>query len=283
MSAPHAALNSATVAELRTTTLIGLRLAALTLLAAVTAVGLVTSSAQPAIRAPAAARPNVVFILTDDLSWNLVRFMPHVRQMQRDGMTFTNYFVTDSLCCPSRASIFTGRYPHNHGVLTNTSPSGGFAAFHRGAESHTFGPALQARGYRTALMGKYLNGYQAQEGYVAPGWTDWQATGAGYRGFNYSLSANGRVGHFGRARRAYLTDVLRRRGKAFISSASVSSSPFLLEIATIAPHRPSVPAPRDSHDFRGLQVPRDPAFDVRPLQPPAWLRGRPPLAQDQID
>src|SRR3954465_3594182 len=143
MSAPHAALNSATVAELRTTTLIGLRLAALTILAAVTAVGLVPSSAQPAIRAPAAARPNVVFILTDDLSWNLVRFMPHVRQMQRDGMTFTNYFVTDSLCCPSRASIFTGRYPHNHSVITNTAPIGGFSAFRRsGGESRTFATEL---------------------------------------------------------------------------------------------------------------------------------------------
>ena len=60
-------------------------------------------------QAKSAKKPNVVFILTDDLSWNLVRFMPHVRQMQRDGLTFDNYFVTDSLCCPSRASIFAGR------------------------------------------------------------------------------------------------------------------------------------------------------------------------------
>src|SRR5436190_23396301 len=55
-------------------------------------------------------RPNIVFVLTDDLSWNLVRFMPEVRRMRRDGATFTNYFVTSSLCCSSRASIFTGRY-----------------------------------------------------------------------------------------------------------------------------------------------------------------------------
>src|SRR5204862_3299253 len=104
-------------------------------------------------------RPNVVFILTDDLSWDLVQYMPRVQQMQRDGMTFTNYFVTDSLCCPSRASIFTGRFPHNHGVLTNTPPSGGFAAFRSGAQRQTFATALHAAGYRTAMMGKYLNGY----------------------------------------------------------------------------------------------------------------------------
>src|SRR6187551_3161054 len=165
------------------------RLAAVTLLALSIAAASVAPDARTAQHRPS-PRPNVVFILTDDLSSDLIQYMPNVQQMQREGMTFSNYFVTDSLCCPSRASIFTGRYPHNHGVLTNTPPSGGFAAFRRGAESHTFATALEASGYRTALMGKYLNGYQAEQGYVAPGWTVWQATGAGYRGFNYSLSAN---------------------------------------------------------------------------------------------
>ena len=265
------------------TSLVDLRLSALILLGLVVAVGSAVPPARPAAHPPDRPRPNVVFILTDDLSWNLVPFMPHVRQMQRDGMTFTNYFVTDSLCCPSRASIFSGRYPHNHGVLTNTPPTGGFAAFRRGAESQTFATQLQAGGYSTAMMGKYLNGYEAEDGYVAPGWSDWQATGSGYRGFNYALSANGRVAHFGRSRRAYLTDVLRRRGKAFISQAGRSGSPFLLEIATFAPHRPATPAPRDRHDFPGIQVPRDAAFDATPANPPSWLAGRPPLTQPQID
>jgi N-acetylglucosamine-6-sulfatase len=259
------------------------RLAALTLLAVVTAVASLAPSARPAAQPQQLERPNVVFILTDDLSWNLTRFMPHVRQMQRDGMTFTNYFVTDSLCCPSRASIFTGRYPHNHGVLTNTPPTGGFSAFRRGAESQTFATQLQAAGYRTSMIGKYLNGYELHPRYVAPGWSNWQVPGGGYKGFNYVLNANGRVARFGRARRAYLTDVLRRRGIDFISRAARADGPFLLEIATIAPHRPSVPAPRDRYDFPGLQVPRDAAFDVTPADPPSWLRGRLPLSQDQLD
>ena len=55
--------------------------------------------------------------------------MPHVLAMQRDGVTFANYFVTDSLCCPSRTSIFTGQFPHNSGVFTNSGPDGGFDAF----------------------------------------------------------------------------------------------------------------------------------------------------------
>jgi arylsulfatase A-like enzyme len=259
------------------------RLAALTLLVVVTAAASLASSARPAVQPQPAARANVVFILTDDLSWNLVRFMPHVRQMQRDGLTFTNYFVTDSLCCPSRASIFTGLYPHNHGVLTNTPPTGGFTAFRRGAESQTFATALQASGYRTSMMGKYLNGYELHPHYIAPGWTDWQVPGGGYKGFNYVLNANGRVAHFGRARRVYLTDLLRRRGVDFINHAAVAGAPFLVEIATIAPHRPSVPAPRDRNDFPGLQVPRDAAFDVPPANPPSWLGTRPALTQEQID
>jgi N-acetylglucosamine-6-sulfatase len=258
-----------------------LRLAALTLLVVTIAAGSVAPDARPAQHS-VSERSNIVFILTDDLSWNLVPFMPNVQRMQRDGMTFSNYFVTDSLCCPSRASIFTGRYPHNHGVLTNTPPLGGFAAFRRGAEAETFATTLQGRGYRTSLMGKYLNGYEAQNGYIAPGWSNWMASGSGYRGFNYVLNANGRAAHFGRSRHAYLTDVLRRRGKAFVSRVGRSGHPFLLEIATFAPHRPATPAPRDRYDFPGLTVPRDAAFDAEPENPPAWLRGRPPLSPEQI-
>ena len=256
------------------------RLAAVTLLVLLAAAVSVATDAQTAPhRAP--TRPNVVLILTDDLSWNLVQYMPHVQQMQREGLTFSNYFVTDSLCCPSRASIFTGRYPHNTGVLTNTPPTGGFAAFRRGAESSTFATALHAGGYRTSMMGKYLNGYEPQDR-VPHGWSNWQVAGGGYRGFNYSLSSNGRVAHFGRARRAYMTDVLRRRGKAFISRAARGNAPFLLEIATFAPHKPSTPAPRDRHDFPGLTAPRTAAFDRIPENPPNWLRDRAPLHPDEV-
>jgi N-acetylglucosamine-6-sulfatase len=257
------------------------RLAALTLLAVTIAAASVAPDAVPASHYKS-GRPNVVFILTDDLSWNLVQYMPHVQQMQREGMTFTNYFVTDSLCCPSRASIFSGRYPHNHGVLTNTPPTGGFSAFRRGAEAETFATSLQDAGYRTSMMGKYLNGYHPAGRYVAPGWSNWQVSGGGYAGFNYALSANGRIARFGRSRRAYLTDVLRRRSKAFVSRAGRSGKPFLIEVATFAPHRPATPAPRDRYSFPGLQVPRDAAFDAVPDNAPAWLRDRPPLSEEEI-
>src|SRR3954469_17420016 len=105
-------------------------------------------------------RPNILFVLTDDLSWDLLRFMPHVRQLQRDGMTFRQFMVSDSLCCSSRATILTGEFPHNTRVLGNTPPDGGYQAFRRhGARRRSVAIALQRAGYRTALLGKYLNGY----------------------------------------------------------------------------------------------------------------------------
>src|SRR4051794_11598470 len=110
----------------------------------------------------AAARPNFVFVLTDDLSSDLVPYMREVQALEREGTSFERYVVTDSLCCPSRASIFTGRYPHSTGVIRNQPPAGGFDVFHAAAEGSTFATSLQSAGYRTALMGKYLNGYMPQ-------------------------------------------------------------------------------------------------------------------------
>ena len=79
--------------------------------------------------ARAATRPNIVFVLTDDLAMNLLQYMPNVQKMQKAGTTFSRYFVTDSLCCPSRASILTGELPHNSAVFTNSPPDGGYEAF----------------------------------------------------------------------------------------------------------------------------------------------------------
>src|SRR5690349_1630794 len=131
-----------------------------------------------------ASRPNIVFVLADDLSTNLVPYMPHVQAMMREGATFNNYFVTDSLCCPSRASIFTGLYPHDTGVFKNSGPDGGFWTFDRHNDpSRTYALALERAGYHTALMGKYLNGYKpgvtfhGGRPYVPPGWNDWDVTG----------------------------------------------------------------------------------------------------------
>ncbi|MFD1049464.1 sulfatase-like hydrolase/transferase, partial [Kibdelosporangium lantanae] len=163
----------------------------------------------------AAGPPNIVFVLTDDLSWNLVQYLPQVQKLQTDGMTFNDYVVTDSLCCPSRSSILTGRFPHDTGVFTNGGNDGGFGYFHgHGEESATFATALQAKGYRTAMMGKYLNGYQpadklgGTQPYVPPGWSEWDVAGNGYPEFDYNLNENHKVVHYGSDPEDYLTEAL---------------------------------------------------------------------------
>jgi N-acetylglucosamine-6-sulfatase len=227
-----------------------------------------------------AMRPNIVFVLTDDLATNLVQYMPNVRKMQQDGVTFANYFVTDSLCCPSRSSIFTGRYPHNTGIYRNTGADGGYQAFvNRGHERVTFATALTAAGYHTAMLGKYLNGYQPQRNPAAPGWSEWDVAGNGYRGFGYDLNQNGKIVHYANRAQDYMTDVLAAAAVNFIKQQTPDTS-FMIEIATFAPHAPYTPAPRDADAFGGLHAPRTAAFNAAPdPAAPKWLTGHPPLSE----
>jgi len=280
------------------------RLAAIGLLVVLVLAGVVvvlTQSGHPRRRVstPAAAippHPDIVFVLTDDLSLDLLRYMPHVLAMESEGLSFENYFVSDSLCCPSRASIFTGDFPHDTGVFSNFGPGGGFNAFYkRGDERHVFPIALQRVGYVTALMGKYLNGYLESRGhaadgqvtsvpatYVPPGFSDWDVAGWGYPEFNYTLNQNGTLHHYGHRPSDYLTDVIARDGVSFINHTAQSGKPFFLELATFAPHSPYVPAPEDAHDYPGLRAPRPPNFDTLPTDAPRWLAGRRSLDQKQI-
>jgi arylsulfatase A-like enzyme len=238
-----------------------------------------------------ATQPNIVFVLTDDESMNLLHYMPNVLTMQQQGLTFNDYFVSDSLCCPSRASILSGNLPHDTGVYSNVGQHGGFNQFYtRGEEQHTFAVALKRAGYRTAMMGKYLNGYMGAGGkpsaapptYVPPGWTRWDVAGWGYPEFNYVLNENGALQSYGDQPSDYLTDVLADKAVDFIDDSTAAAKPFFLEVATFAPHSPYVPAPRNSDDFPGLDAPQGPNFDVLPSNAPHWLAGRQPLRSDQI-
>jgi arylsulfatase A-like enzyme len=257
-------------------------------LLALVALALTGSGANAQRNAQQKKKPNIVFVLTDDLAWNLVQYMPHVKQLQARGATFKSNFVTDSLCCPSRASTFTGRYPHDTGIFTNGGDDGGFAVFHsQGEEKATFATQLQTRGYQTAMMGKYLNGYKplglvdGKPRYIPPGWNEWDVAGNGYAEFNYYLNENGKLVHYGSRPRAYLTDVLARKGAAFIDRAAGKRKPFFLEIATFAPHGPYTPAPRNADDFPGLQAPRTPAFNEDVSDKPSWLSDHPLLTPTQ--
>jgi N-acetylglucosamine-6-sulfatase len=242
-----------------------------------------TAAPAPAKAAAKGQRPNIVFVLTDDLSWNLVGYMPNLKRMQREGTTFTDYYVTDSLCCPSRATMFTGNYPHNTGVFTNGGADGGYGAFNANGNQHkTFATAMQSAGYRTAMMGKYLNGYRPKKP-VPPGWNEWDVAGNGYPEFDYTLNENGRIVRYGQRPSDYLTDVLARKGTGFVHRAARDGKPFMMEIATFTPHGPYTPAPRDANKFPNLKAPRGPAFnEADTADKPAWLKDRPKLTPRQI-
>ncbi|HEY7215974.1 MAG TPA: sulfatase [Thermoanaerobaculia bacterium] len=215
----------------------------------------------------ASPHPNIILILTDDQNLDTLAFMPRTRDLlARQGMTFTQHVVPLSLCCPSRASILTGLYPHNHKVYTNFPPDGGFERFDElRHEEATLATALHAAGYRTALFGKYLNGYPGEEGgtYVPPGWDEWASPvhGSPYASYNYTLNENGKTVKYGNGAEAYMTDVLAGKAAAFVRGAAAGGQPFFLYLATYAPHKPSTPARRHAGLFADLQAPRTPAFD----------------------
>ncbi|MEU0785048.1 sulfatase [Streptomyces sp. NPDC006173] len=270
---------------------LGLAVAALTLGACTNLSGAPAQdggSARASSAGGAAAKPNIAFVLTDDLSTNLLPHMPQVKELQKDGTSFSQYFVTDSLCCPSRSSILTGEFPHNTGVFTNNGSDGGYGAFNRnGDEARCYAPALRKAGYRTGFMGKYLNGYLPADEhgtdspYVPPGWDEWDTAGNGYPEFGYNLNENGKVVPYGHGPDDYLTDVVARKATSFIDSAAADKKPFMLELATFAPHSPSTPAPRDADSFLGLEAPRTPAFDKPSAPTPEWQSGLKPLSAEE--
>ena len=228
-------------------------------------------------------KPNIIFILTDDYANNLVDFMPNLKAMQKEGVTFSHYYVSNSLCCPSRSSIFTGMLPHNTGVETNTRPNGGYEAYMKqGNAQESFCVALQNAGYKTAMMGKFLNGYLPLKHQQPPGWSDWFVSGAAYRNFDYDINSNGQILHFGHAAEDYLTDVLSVRADSLIRAWK--DQPFFIEIATFTPHGPFIPAPRHQKLFNDAKAPRTPAFNKQAdSAAPYWLRELQPLGSKQID
>ena len=266
----------------RITALIGL-LTAVILAAACTSSGAAhpAASGRGSATGGTSARPNFVFVLTDDLAWNLVSHMPHVVGLQRAGTTLSHYYVVDSLCCPSRSAIFTGEYPHDDGVFTNSGQDGGYATYNaRGDQSKSFAVALQKSGYQTAMMGKYLNGYQPSDP-IPPGWNEWDVAGNGYPEFNYTLNQDGKQVHYGHQPDDYLVDVLSGKAGSFIDSSASAHKPFMLEVATFAPHAPYTPAPRYAHAAKTVAYPKTPAYDQLPASPPSWLAQRSPLTTKQ--
>lgn len=234
-------------------------------------------------------KPNIIFILTDDLDADLIEFMPYLKSLVVEkGVTFSNFFDNVSLCCPSRASILRGQYSHNTQILTNQLPSGGFQKFYAlGHESSTVATWLQGAGYRTCYLGKYLNGYPAGVSlmHVPPGWTEWYSPVMGnpYSNFNYVMNENGKLVRYGSCTEDYLTDVVARKSVDFIKRAGAEGQPFFMHIALYVPHSPATPAPRHAQLFTDAQLPRPPSFNEADVSDkPGFIRNRPLLTDRQI-
>jgi N-acetylglucosamine-6-sulfatase len=264
----------------------------------------------------AQTKPNVVVIMVDDLSIGELNvalhqgWMPNLKRHVIDkGTTFTNSFVSNSLCCPSRATFLTGQYPHNHGVLGNVLPQGGVTKF---KDNSTIATCLQKAGYRTGHVGKYLNGYGEDNlknqpsddpTYIPPGWDDWQATvgGSTYRVYNYIINDNGKLVGYGAAPSHYQTDILARRSVNFINESEQISDakPFFLTIMPLAPHaefhlgqyrvnygfQDTIrPAPRHIGTAINIPLPKTPSFNEQDVSDkPAWLKNIPALLPQHIN
>jgi N-acetylglucosamine-6-sulfatase len=240
----------------------------------------------PAIKEPKQKHPNVLVIEADDMRWDDLRFMPNVqRLLQRRGLTFENSFAPYPLCCPSRASFLTGQYAHNHHVYSHMDPFG-FAAFH---DQRTIATVLQKAGYRTALVGKYLNGYGDQPlrstggsslHYEPPGWTQWMAgsdhrwqsgdpfQGGTYAYFNLTQNVNGEIKSFpGR----YSTGVLGAQTRGLVSRFGRGKAPWFIWWTPVAPHHGS---PFESDDpIVSTRTDGQITTWVTPARPD-WVKGR---------
>jgi len=235
-------------------------------------------------------QPNIVFILTDDLDYASIAYMPKLKSLITDqGVTFQNYFVSMSLCCPSRTATLRGQYGHNTQILGNMQPSGGFEKFYElGEEKSTIATWLQDAGYRTMLAGKYLNGYPTRNNlmYIPPGWNEWYVAmrGNAYSEFNYTLDENGKQVAYGNKPEDYGTDVYVNKSVDFIQRSAKEGKPFFVYLAPYAPHAPYTPAPRHDKLFPGAQVPRTPNYNEEDVSDkPNYIRNRPLLVNRQIN
>ncbi|MGH8900355.1 MAG: sulfatase family protein [Egibacteraceae bacterium] len=244
------------------------------------------------------ARPNIVVVMTDDQTVESVQMMPNVKRLLGEqGVTFRNSFASFPLCCPSRATFLTGQYSHNHGVLSNLPQDNG--GYYQLDNTNTLPVWLQASGYRTTHIGKYLHAYGTRDPTeVPPGWTEWYGTidYTTYFVYDYEVNENGVVRTYGHTAKDYQTDVHTRRALEVIRRQAPGEQPFFLSIAFLAPHAsrtsPSEPnydsppdaAPRHSGAFANEPLPMPPSFNEADVSDkPQHIQGLPVLDEAGIE
>ena len=235
------------------------------------------ASAQPS-QSTASGQPNVVMIVADDLDKTLMPYMPNVQRLVRDaGADFTNFYVEQSTCCTSRATILSGRYAHNHGVIANAWPEGGFARWQMTGEARALPVWLSEVGYRNALLGKYFNEYPfparnvedfRERGelrhYIPPGWRNWWSPvrGNAYEQVRYKLNVNHSVDR--EYREEFLDRVLGRAAVSLVEGEyryDFAGGAQFVYYASYSPHAPYPYPDEYADDFKDVRYPRTPDFD----------------------
>jgi N-acetylglucosamine-6-sulfatase len=239
----------------------------------------------------------VVVIMTDDQTAASLSTMQHVNTLLAgEGTKFDQAIDSFPLCCPSRATNLTGQYAHNHGVLHNAPPFGGFIQLD---STNTLPVWLANAGYRTMHVGRYLNGYETRHG-VPPGWTDWVGLphSAAFNYVTWKAFDHGVLKSYPDAQHPgeYLTDFETRRGVELIDDASPGERPFYLSLWYTAPHRggptdpddprrpgtPS-PAPRHRDAYAAVRMPRHPNFNEKSMyDKPQVVADRPRLSPEFV-
>jgi len=266
-----------------------------------TAAGLGLAASDPLPGAPGEAnaaprgRPNIVLIQSDDQTYTQLsqRAMPKTKRLlERRGTLFTDYIASTPQCCPSRASLITGQYAHNHGATSNRVGYPGLIE-----KGNVLPVWLRQAGYRTMHVGKFLNGYErfTDAAQVPPGWSQWRLV-LGNRYYKYDYFVNGRVLHHGRGERDHVTHVLNRDAARLVHRYAPKRRPFYLQLDERAPHAANkqskphgrcargapIPESADKNLFRNEGLPKPPSFNEEDMSDkPSFLRSAPKIGSDE--
>jgi arylsulfatase A-like enzyme len=234
----------------------------------------------------ASGKPNIIMFTTDDQTVRDMVAMPKTQALiGNQGATFPHAFVSMSLCCPSRVTVQTGQYAHNHGVMGNTPPQGGYGRFN---DKNDLPVWLQAAGYRTIHIGKMPNGFGEVTGqtYVPPGWGPFLGgigpTSKGeFYGFigppssytGFTLDENGVDKTY--SSDDYSTDVYADLAVDRIDNhlTNFPNNPFYMQVQFFAPHDPATPATKYANAFASSPLPIDASFNEKNVKDkPGWIR-----------